>query len=164
MAALEKIRKKAVFLTIVIGVALLAFILGDAEKMVGTLFGSGNTIAKVDGDKIDAVEFQKQYEKASQQLQNQGQTVDAALVQQQVIEQMISERLLEKELNSVGIDVSNAEITEAMTGKNANMMVLQFARQMGVESPAQLYDLLYNPTKYGANEQQRLNGNNCKAM
>ena len=154
MAALEKIRKKAVFLTIVIGVALLAFILGDAEKMVGTLFGSGNTIAKVDGDKIDAVEFQKQYEKASQQLQNQGQTVDAALVQQQVIEQMISERLLEKELNSVGIDVSNAEITEAMTGKNANMMVLQFARQMGVESPAQLYDLLYNPTKYGANEQQ----------
>ena len=59
MAALEKIRKKAVFLTIVIGVALLAFILGDAEKMVGTLFGSGNTIAKVDGDKIDAVEFQK---------------------------------------------------------------------------------------------------------
>ena len=154
MAALEKIRKKAVFLTIVIGVALLAFILGDAEKMVGTLFGNGNTIAKVDGDKIDAVEFQKRYEEASQQLQNQGQTVDAALVQQQVIEQMISERLLEKELESVGIDVSNAEITEAMTGKNANMMVVQFARQMGVESPAQLYDLLYNPTKYGANEQQ----------
>ena len=64
MAALEKIRKKAVFLTIVIGVALLAFILGDAEKMVGTLFGNGNTIAKVDGDKIDAVEFQKRYEEA----------------------------------------------------------------------------------------------------
>ncbi|MGM9804094.1 MAG: SurA N-terminal domain-containing protein [Muribaculaceae bacterium] len=154
MAALEKIRKRAVLLTVVIGVALLAFILGDAEKMVGTMFGNGNTIAKVDGDKIDAVEFQKRYEQASQQLQNQGQTADAALIQQRVIEQMISERLLEKELQKVGIDVSNEEITEAMTGKNANMMVMQFAQQMGVESPAQLYDLLYNPTKYGANEQQ----------
>ena len=91
MAALEKIRKKAVFLTIVIGVALLAFILGDAEKMVSTVFGNNNTIAKVDGDKIDAVEFQKRYEEASQKLQNQGQTVDAAVLQQQVIEQMISE-------------------------------------------------------------------------
>ena len=154
MAALEKIRKKAVFLTIVIGVALLAFILGDAEKMVSTLFGNNNTIAKVDGEKIDAVEFQKRYEEASQQLQNQGQTVDAAVVQQQVIEQMISERLLNKELDKVGIEVSDAEITEAMTGKNANMMVLQFAQQMGVESPAQLFDLLYNPTKYGASDQQ----------
>lgn len=154
MAALEKIRKKAVFLTIVIGVALLAFILGDAEKMVSTVFGNNNTIAKVDGDKIDAVEFQKRYEEASQKLQNQGQTVDAAVLQQQVIEQMISELLLNKELENVGIDVSDAEITEAMTGKNANMLVLQFAQQMGVESPAQLYDLLYNPTKYGANDQQ----------
>lgn len=154
MAALEKIRKKAVFLTIVIGVALLAFILGDAEKMVSTVFGNNNTIAKVDGDKIDAVEFQKRYEEASQKLQNQGQTVDAAVLQQQVIEQMISELLLNKELEKVGIDVSDAEITEAMTGKNANMLVLQFAQQMGVESPAQLYDLLYNPTKYGANDQQ----------
>lgn len=154
MAALEKIRKKAVFLTIVIGVALLAFIMGDAEKIMGTMFGKGNTIAQVDGDKIDAVEFQKRYEQASQEMQNQGQTVDAAVIQQQVIEQMISERLLDKELEAVGIDVTDAEITEAMTGRNASPMAVQFAQQMGAESPAQLFDMLSNPTKYGATAEQ----------
>lgn len=154
MAALEKIRKKAVFLTIVIGVALLAFILGDAERVISSVFGNNNTIAKVDGEKISAVEFQKRYEEANQQLQNQGQQADAALVQQQVMEQIISERLLDKELDKVGIEISDAEITESMTGENANYMVAQFAQQMGVQSPAQLHDLLFNPGKYGATAEQ----------
>ena len=147
MAALEKIRQKAVLLTVAIGVALLAFILGDAERVVSSVFGNNNTIAKVDGEKIDAIEFQNRYELASQQLQNQGQQVDAALIQQQVMEQMIQERLLNKEIEKVGIEVSNSEITESMTGANANYMVTQFAQSLGVQSAAQLYDLLFNPGK-----------------
>ena len=154
MAALEKIRQKAVLLTVAIGVALLAFILGDAERVVSSVFGNNSTIAKVDGEKIDAIEFQNRYELASQQLQNQGQQVDAALIQQQVMEQMIQELLLNKELEKVGIEVSDNEITESMTGANANYMVAQFAQQMGVESAAQLYDLLFNPGKYGATPEQ----------
>ena len=51
MAALEKIRQKAVLLTVAIGVALLAFILGDAERVVSSVFGNNSTIAKVDGEK-----------------------------------------------------------------------------------------------------------------
>ena len=154
MAALEKIRQKAVLLTVAIGVALLAFILGDAERVVSSVFGNNNTIAKVDGEKIDAIEFQNRYELASQQLQNQGQQVDAALIQQQVMEQMIQERLLNKEIEKVGIEVSNSEITESMTGANANYMVTQFAQSLGVQSAAQLYDLLFNPGKYGATPEQ----------
>ena len=155
MAALEKIRKRAVLLTVVIGLALLAFILGDLINSGQAFFGDGNTIVKVGDDKIDAMEFQKRYEEVSAQAQNNGnQIADGALLQNNVIEGMISEKLLDKEFEEVGIYVTDNELTEAMTGKNANPYMLQYAQQMGFESPAQLYDFLFNPAKYGVAEAQ----------
>ena len=53
MATLEKIRSKSVFLIIVIGVALLAFIVGDAITNGSKLFGNQTTVAKVGKQKID---------------------------------------------------------------------------------------------------------------
>ena len=87
MAALEKIRKRAVLLTVVIGVALLAFILGDLINSGQAFFGDGNTIVKVGDEKIDAMEFQKRYEEISAQNQNSGnQITDGAVLHKNVIE------------------------------------------------------------------------------
>ena len=150
MAALETIRKKAVLLTVVIGLALLAFILGDLLNSGQAFFGDGTTIVKVGDEKIDAVEFQKRYEEVSAQYQNSGaQMPDGALIQNNVIEGMITEKLLNKELEAVGVFVTDLELTEAMTGATANPMMVQYAQQMGFESPAQMYDVLFNPAKYG---------------
>ena len=155
MAALEKIRKRAVLLTVVIGLALLAFILGDLLNSGTAFFGDGNTVAKVGNEKIDAMEFQKRYEEINAQYQNSGRKVeDGAVLQNQVINGMISEKLFDNELNELGIYVTDLELSEAMTGKNANPYMVQYAQQMGFETPAQLYDLLFNPSKYGATEQQ----------
>ena len=154
MAALEKIRSKAVFLTVIIGVALLAFILGDSLTSGRTFFGDGSTIAQVGNEKIDAMEFQRRYEKMSAQLQERGQNVDGAVIQNQVLNQMMSEILLNNELEALGIYVTDDELTEAMTGKNARPQIVQFARQLGAESPAQLHDMLFNPGKYGIPEDQ----------
>ena len=91
MAALETIRKKAVLLTVVIGLALLAFILGDLLNSGQAFFGDGNTIVKVGDEKIDAIEFQKRYEEVSAQYQNSGaQMPDGALIKKNVIEGMIT--------------------------------------------------------------------------
>ena len=156
MAALERIRSKAVFLTVVIGVALLAFILGDFLTSGRTFFGDGNTIAKVGDEKIDAIVFQRRYEKMSAQLQERGQSVDGAVIQSQVLNQMMSEILLDQEIEALGIYVTDDELTGAMTGKNARPQIMQFARQMGAESPDQLHDMLFNPSKYGIPEEQVL--------
>ena len=43
-----------------------------------------------------------------------------------------------------------------MTGKNARPQIMQFARQMGAETPDQLHDMLFNPAKYGIPEEQVL--------
>ena len=150
MAVLEKIRSKSVFLLVVIGVALLAFIIGDFLNSGRSFFGAGTTVAKVDGTKISITDFQRRYEEYNQRLQASNQKVDGAVVQNQVLQDMITEQLLEEEAEALGIDVTDAEITEAMTGKNAMPAVVQMARQLGLESPAQLHDLVFNPGKYGA--------------
>lgn len=136
-------------LLIVIGVALLAFIIGDFLNSGRSFFGTGTTVAKVDGKKISITDYQRRYEEYNQQLQQSNQKVDAALVQSQVLNDMITEQLLNEEIEALGIVVTDAELTEAMTGKSANPMIVQFANQMGMETPAQLHDFIFNPGKYG---------------
>ena len=62
MATLEKIRSKSVFLIIVIGVALLAFIIGDALTNSRNILGDHTTVAKVGGTKIDYTDYLRQRE------------------------------------------------------------------------------------------------------
>ena len=154
MATLEKIRNKSGLLIVVIGVALLAFIIGDFFTSGRTFFGNATTAAVVGNNKIDIQEFQRRYEEVNQQLQQQNQNVDPALVQNQVINEMIQEILLNEEVDKLGIYVTDQELTESMTGKNANPAMMQFAQQMGLQNPAQLYDMLFNPTNYGMTEEQ----------
>lgn len=154
MATLEKIRKRSTLLLIVVGAALLAFIIGDFFTSGRTLFGTGTTIAKVGDEKIDIQDFQRRYEEANQMYQQQGAKMDAAALQQRVLYGMIQERLLDKEINDLGIEVSDNELTQAMLGPNAHYAMIQFAQNMGFETPQQLYDVAFNPGKYGVPEDQ----------
>ena len=154
MAALESIRKRAVLLTVIIGVALLAFILGDLLNSGQAFFGDGNTIVKVGDEKIDAMELQKNYEEVSALYQQRGvQIEDGAVLQNRLIEGMIDEKLLNNEFNEVGIYVTDNELTEAMIGVNAHENMYNFAAQYQL-TPAQLYELITTPAKFGATPDQ----------
>lgn len=149
MATLEKIRSKSTLLLIVIGVALLAFIMTDFDKIVGTLFGNGTTVAKVDGEKIDIQAFQKRLELANNQIQQSGQKIDGAVLQQQVLQQMINETLFDKEASKLGLTVTKQELTDALVGANSQYVNMFVQQQYGVESASQLLDIVTNPAKYG---------------
>ena len=153
MAALEKIRSKAVFLTVIIGLALLAFIMGDALTSGRTLFGSGNTIAKVGDVKIDVMDFQQRNQRESERMQSSDRHIDGAYLQQQTLEQMVQEVLLNKEFDALSIEVSDKELTEYMTGDRALPAVAQMAAQFQM-TPAQLYQAINNPTTIGATAEQ----------
>lgn len=154
MATLEKIRSKSVLLLVIIGAALLAFIIGDFFSSGRTLFGSGTTIAKVGGQKIDIREFQDRLEAASQQAQQSGRKVDNAVLQQQVLDQLIAEKLYKQEIEELGLQVTDAELTNAMVGSGSAYLNQMVRAQMGVNSAAELHEMAYNPSKYGINEQQ----------
>ncbi len=149
MATLEKIRSKSVLLLIIIGAALLAFIIGDFFTSGRTLFGTGTTVAKVDGKSIDIQDFQNQVQAASQMAQNQGQKVDQALLQQQVLNQMIAQTLFNQEIEALGLTVTDEELSDAMVGTHSqgfNAMVMQMTQ--GQMSAQQFHDMIQNPQKY----------------
>ncbi len=148
MATLEKIRKRSTLLLIVVGLALLAFIIGDFFTSGRTLFGTGTTIAKVGGKKIDVQEFQRRYEQINQQQQQQADKIDPARLQSQVLSSMIQEQLLNDELDALGITVTDNELSKAMLGTTAHPAMYQFAQQLGAQTPDQVYDFAFNPVKY----------------
>ena len=154
MATLEKIRKRSTLLLIVVGAALLAFVIGDFFTSGRTLFGNGTTIAKVGSHKIDIQEFQRRYEEANQQYQQQNAKIDPAALHQRVLYGMIQEQLLNQEIEDLGIQVTDDELSKSMLGSNAHSPMIQFAQQMGFESPQQLYDVAFNPGKYGVPAEQ----------
>lgn len=155
MATLEKIRSKSVLLLIIIGAALLAFVIGDFFTSGRTLFGSGTTVAKVDGKSIDIQEFQNQVQAASQMAQNQGQKVDQAVLQQQVLSQMIAQTLFNEEIEALGLTVTDDELSDAMVGAHSqgfNAMVMQMTQ--GQMNAQQFHDMILNPQKYQLQPEQ----------
>ena len=119
MATLEKIRNLKALLAIVIGGALLAFIIEVGIEAIGRS-GGNRAAAKVGNEKIDIMDFSRRVEQeaADDQQNNNQQQKDPAVRQQEVLDEMISEKLLEQEYKKLGITVSDWEISQLMTGKN----------------------------------------------
>lgn len=156
MATLEKIRSKSVLLLIIVGAALLAFIIGDFFTSGRTFFGTGTTIAKVGNQKVDVQEFQRRVQEAAQQAQASGSRIDNAVLQQQVLNSMIAEKLFNQEINELGIVVTDEELTDMMVGKNSQYVDQMVQQQLGVPDAATAHDMAYNPTKYGMPQEQAI--------
>ena len=150
MATLEKIRSKSALLFTVIIVALLAFILGDFITNGRTLFGGGTTVAQLGSHKIDAQLFQQRVNEKAEQMKTQGQDADYELLQAQVLNDMLMEKMMEEEFDKLGIEVSGAVLGKYI-GQNpqyaAFIQMVQNPAQYGIpadrlnEAKAQLYAL-----------------------
>ncbi len=141
MAALEKIRKRAVILTIVIGAGLLAFILEEAVRASGA-FTTDTLAAKVGDEKIEMQEFQN-LSQMRQQAQDPDSKTDAAVIQQQLLQEVIQEKLLTQECDEANIIASGSEVSELMI-KNPPQAIQQICQQNGM-TPRDLLDFINNP-------------------
>ncbi|HEX4574398.1 MAG TPA: SurA N-terminal domain-containing protein, partial [Gemmatimonadales bacterium] len=97
----------------------IPFVLWLATSQVQTVLGGDtNVVLKVDGDGVRVQEFQADYQAALDQYRRQqggGRLTreDEQQVQDQVAEQLISKKLLERAERRLGITVSDDEIIEA---------------------------------------------------
>lgn len=154
MSTLEQIRQRPVLIISILGVALLLFILTAVDRP-GELFTDSHTVAKVDGEKIDYLEFQKRVEQQQEQMQQRGYTnVDVAQVQEYVLQQMVNESLLKKEFERLGLTVTDTELSQAMLGATPSPYVQQMVQSMGISSAQLLYEAAFNPTKSGVTPEQ----------
>lgn len=132
MAIIQKIRDKyAKVAGGVIVLALVGFVLMDATsggRSGGGLFGSGTTVAKVNGDKIDVVDYDKVVNAQEEQMRAQNRPSDenaSAQLRDQVMNQMIMEKLIGNINDKLGLSVSEGELKEMMNPANPDPMVRQ---------------------------------------
>lgn len=134
MATLNKIRSKAGLLVVIIGVALLAFIVGDFLNSGHTFYAMNqNKVAVVNGTNIGVEEFQERVKVRTDELQQmysqRGMTLPdgyVSRINQEVYDQMVNEILLNEELDELGIVVSKEELADLLTGENISPMVRQY--------------------------------------
>ncbi|RMA66480.1 peptidylprolyl isomerase [Ulvibacter antarcticus] len=112
MAILNNIRKRGVFLIIIIALALFSFILADVIRNGGFSSNkSQTTVAVVNGTDIDRESFMQQVENVQRQLGPNGTTSQAM---NRVWETELRKVLLEEQYEKLGLSAEKAQIGSAM--------------------------------------------------
>lgn len=131
MATLNKIRSKGVLLAVIVGTALLAFIIGDFLNSGSTLFHqSKQNVAEIAGEKISITEFSAAIEQMNNVYkietgQNEFTEEQSAQLRTSVWDNMINERILASEAEKLGLSVSKDELTDRLIGKNIHPLIMQ---------------------------------------
>ena len=166
MATLEKIRSKSGFLIVVIGLALLAFIVGDALTNSRNIFGDHTIVAKAGPVKIDITEYQQKREELNQQLeearrQNPASVAnfDTQTLSQMAIQSLLQEDFLSYKADEAGIDVTGNILRYYMLDMGQDQDVMRIVSQLNqaglsVQTPQQAYEMIFNPKRNGLTEAQ----------
>ncbi|MDR1527541.1 MAG: SurA N-terminal domain-containing protein [Dysgonamonadaceae bacterium] len=131
MATLEKIRSRAALLVIVVGIALLAFVVGDFLKSGSTFFQQKQeNIINVNGETLDYRDFQTQVEdrtNALKQNTNRSFTDDEQnQIRQMVLNEAIDNILFSEEAKKIGLTVGKEESKDLLMGNNISPMIQQY--------------------------------------
>ena len=164
MAAISSIRKHGVALMLIIGFALLAFILGDLSQVTRT-FSNKNLMAKIDGKKMDRT-YSEQYEQNTalmRLLQNKSSFDENETYQihEMTWRQMLQDAVMDKQLKALGLQYNDqmiedfkADMLASLSTARPNQYLAQFANALanlyGVENTMAI---LSNIEEYANNDQ-----------
>jgi len=113
-----------------IGFALLAFIVSEVVRSGGSFFrDDSNELAVVNGEKVPYDEFNKKLEQNTNQFKQSGQNISPQItsyIQETTWNQYLSQILLNKEIEKIGIVVGGDESASMVNGNNPDP---QIARQ-----------------------------------
>jgi len=162
MSIITQIRNKAGLMVILIGLALVSFLLMDVFSQ-NSLFSQNNSnvIGEIDGEEITAPMFEARVEEAVENYKANSKTdkVDEATLsslRDQVWNEMIRERLMKNAATELGLAVSREELfdmvqgsqihptvkqafTDPNTGNFDRNQVLKFLREID-QQPAEMQD------------------------
>lgn len=132
MASLQTLRNKGgIIVAVIIGIALLAFVLGDMLTSGSTLFGSSNNnVGEIDGTSITAQQYSSEINTLTevQKVTTGQETVSeeqSQAIQMQAWEQLVRSYAIVPALEKAGITVTTPELEELLTGRNASPIVQQ---------------------------------------
>lgn len=117
MATLQNIRSKGPLLVVVIGLALFAFIAGDAWKVLQP--HQTHDVGEVNGDALSAQDFQSLVEEYTEVIKlSRGVTSlndeETSQLRDEVWRSYVNNKLIEKEAKELGLKVTTAEIQDIL--------------------------------------------------
>ena len=128
MATLQKIRSKGPLLVIVIGLALFAFIAGDAWKVLQPHQGKQD-VGEVNGEVLSAQDYQKMVDELSEVIKltnglNSLTEDQLNNVKDQVWQSYVNNKLIAEQAKKLGLKVTDAEI-QAIINQGTHPLLMQ---------------------------------------
>lgn len=128
MATLQKIRSKGPLLVIVIGLALFAFIAGDAWKVLQPHQGKQD-VGEVNGEVLSAQDYQKMVDELSEVIKltnglNSLSEDQLNSVKDQVWQSYVNNKLIAEQAKKLGLKVTDAEI-QAIIDQGTHPLLMQ---------------------------------------
>jgi len=147
MAVIGKIREKSGLVLIVVGVAMLAFLL-PTDGITGLFGGQDNSVGEIGGVEITGQEFDQKLEQAVYAWESQNRTSAPTEIRDQLKEQVWNEivrsSVLESQFLELGLSVSPEELADMVQGNDPHPQVQQAFTDpnTGVFNPGQVIQFL----------------------
>lgn len=139
MAVLQNIREKCgVLVIVIVGIALLAFLLGDFLSSGRIGHGDDSVLAKINGSKVDYSEWTANYNQSKQfyeiVFQRQGRSLDASVeksLRESAWEDILNTYVWDKYYDEVGLGISDEELEDLLYGpKYIHPYIVQHFQQV----------------------------------
>lgn len=142
MATLQTIRNRGgLLVSIVIGLALVAFIVGDALSSGSRFFSSSrNEVGEIAGESVSIMDYQNKISKNEEMIKMMNGTSalndeQQTMLRENTWQQMVMDIVMNKEYEELGIDVSGDELYDMLLGENMNPAIRQM---FGNADPSQI--------------------------
>lgn len=155
MAMMAKMRSLAPAFILTVGVLFVLFMVISDSSVMEALGGRSNNVGSINGEDITYREFQSTLDQQRELRKQNGQEVDDEAVDQfrdQVWDYIISQKLIEQQVNKLGMSVTDEEIKDIILGDNPPA----FLKQNFVDSLGNFNRELYENALFDPQNEQAL--------
>ena len=125
MVSLENIRNRSGLLMVVIGFAMLAFILTDLMSSSNGSVSTDLVVGVIDDEEIDYQLFEQRIQKTLESQRTSNSNLNVNQVRNTVWNQIVRETILNNQYNDLGLKVSSYELFDMVQGDNPYPAVKQ---------------------------------------
>lgn len=150
MGMMSRMRSLAPVFIITVGVLFVLFMVISDSNVLEALGGKTNYVGSINGDEISYQEFQQTIERQRESRKQQsGEDIPEDQFDQfrdQVWESLVTEKLIQQEVQRLGITVSDQEVQDIILGDNPPAFLKQsFIDSLGNFNRQAYEDAIFNP-------------------
>jgi len=157
MAMMAKMRSLAPAFIISVGVLFVLFMVISDSNVMEALGGRSNNVGSVNGSEITYQEFQAAMDQQRELSRQNGREIDEEMIDQfrdQVWDYVVTQRLIEEQVNKLKIEVSDEEVKDIILGEDPPA----FLKQSFIDSAGNFNRELYENALFDPRNAQALVG------